>query len=150
MTLRRRPQVKVTDDAGSAVLEFIVVGVLILVPIAYLVLSVMRVQAAVFASTQAVREAGRAFVTAESVALAQRRAQVAANLAFIDQGFALPVNAMHVRCLPIACLAPGGSVEIAVDWNVELPWVPTSLNSVVSVPIRAVHSLPVDTYRVAG
>lgn len=138
------------DDRGSALLEFIVVGVLILVPIAYLVLSVMRVQAAVFASTQAVREAGRAFVTADSVPRAQQRALSAARLAFNDQGFALPAQALTVRCRPAHCLTPGGVVDVEARWVVPLPWLPATLGEVASVPIRAVHTLPVDTYRVAG
>ena len=139
-----------TDDRGSAVLEFIVVGLLVLIPIAYLVLSVMRVQAAVFASTQAVPEAGRAFVTAESVPRAQQRAMSAARLAFADQGFALPARALTVRCRPSACLSPGGAVDIEASWDVPLPWLPATFGEVASVPITATHTVPVDTYRVAG
>ena len=138
------------DDRGSAVLEFIVVGVLILIPIAYLVLSVMRVQAAVFASTQAVREAGRAFVTADSVPLAHRRAMRAARLAFVDQGFAMPAQALTVRCRPLTCLTPGGVVDVEASWVVPLPWLPATLGDVAAVPIHALHTIPVDTYRIAG
>ena len=47
-------------DRGSAVIEFIVIGVLVLVPLAYISMCVMRVQAATVASSLAVREAGRA------------------------------------------------------------------------------------------
>lgn len=137
------------DDRGSAVLEFIVVGVLILIPIAYLVLSVMRVQSAVFASTQAVREAGRAFMSADSTPAGHQRAQAAARIALADQGFTSPVSAVQVRCNP-TCLAPGSSVQLALDWNVALPWLPASLEAVASVPIHATHALTVDTYRIAG
>jgi hypothetical protein len=146
MTSRRR----IDDDRGSAVLEFIVVGVLVLIPIAYLVLSVMRVQAAVFASTQAVREAARAFVTADSATRAQQRAVSAARLAFVDQGFALPAQALTVRCRPTACLTPGGTIDVEANWAVPLPWLPATFGDVAAVPIRAAHTLPVDTYRVVG
>ena len=44
-----RSRVRLRVDRGSAVVEFIVIGVLVLVPISYAVLSIMRVQAAAFA-----------------------------------------------------------------------------------------------------
>ena len=139
-----------TRDRGSAVLEFIVVGVLVLIPIAYLVLSVMRVQAAAFASTQAVREAARAFATADSVPRAQQRAVAAARLAFVDQGFALPADVLTVSCRPAACLTPGGAIDVVAQWSVPLPWLPATFGDVAAVPITATHSVPVDTYRGAG
>ena len=54
------------EDQGSAVLEFLIIGLLVLVPLLYVLLTVLRVESAVMASTQAVREAGRAFMMADS------------------------------------------------------------------------------------
>ena len=51
-------------DEGRAIVEFIAVGLLVLVPIVYLVVTLGRVQAAAFAVSTAAREAGRAFTTA--------------------------------------------------------------------------------------
>ncbi len=144
----RRPPA--TDDRGSAVLEFVIVAVLLLVPLAYGVMSVMRVQAASLASTQAAREAGRAFVTADSVAEGHARARTAAGLAFADQGFALPADALRVTCASQRCLEPGGSVVVELDWAVDLPWVPTGLVSSAVLPIHAVHDVPVDVYRLTS
>ena len=140
------------SDRGSAVTEFLVIGVLVLVPISYIVMSVMRVQAAAFASSQAAREAGRAFVTSESGAHGQQRAEVAARLAFADQGFELPASALRITCGGSDCLAPGGVVSIDLDWAVDLPWIPSSLagGRSFSVPIRAVHEVPVDAFRVSS
>ena len=139
-------------DQGSAVIEFLIVALVVLVPMAYIVMSVMRVQAATFASTQAAREAGRAFVTADSPAQARQRALVAARLAFADQGFDLKDSALGIDCGVAACLSPGGAVTIDLDWSVDLPWIPNSLSGgrSVSVPIHAVHSVPVDVYRVSS
>gem|GEM_PF-234578 len=136
------------EERGSAVLEFIVIGVLILVPMAYVVMSVMRVQAATMASTQAVREAARAYATADSVAQGRAAAITAAQVAFEDQGFVLPDSALQVRCVG-SCLAPGSSIQVDLDWRVDLPWLPTSLSQgrSGSVPIDAVHTARVDTYR---
>lgn len=145
-------RVVTASDRGSAVTEFLVIGVLVLVPLAYIVMSVMRVQAAAFASSQAAREAGRAFVTAESVPHGRQRAEVAASLAFADQGFELPASALRVSCAGADCLAPGGVVSIDLDWAVDLPWIPSSLagGRSFSVPIHAVHEVPVDAFRVSS
>lgn len=136
-------------DDGSAVIEFIVIAVLVLVPLAYGVMSLARVQAASFATTQAVREAGRAFVSADSIAQGQARARTAAQVAFDDQGFVLPADGLRVRCTG-ACLDPGGHLTIELDWSVDLPWVPAGLGGSASVPIHAVHDVPVDVYRLVS
>jgi len=138
----------VVAERGSALLEFIVIGVLVIVPMAYIVTSVMRVQAATMASTQAVREAARAFATADSASQGRQAAVTAAQVAFEDQGFVLPESALRIQCSR-ACLEPGSSITVDLDWQVGLPWIPASLaqGRSVSVPIDVVHVAPVDTYR---
>lgn len=149
---RKKERARLREDRGSAIIEFLVVGVLILVPIAYIVMSVMRVQAAAFASTQAAREAGRAFVTADSPAQGQRHALVAARIAFEDQGFEMPATALSIDCAGAPCLAPGSTVHVQIAWTVDLPWIPSDLagGRSVSVPIEAIHEVPVDVYRVTS
>ena len=134
-------------ERGSAVTEFIVIVALLLIPLAYAAMSVMRVQAATAATTQAAREAGRAFVTADSVFAGHRDAMAAAQLAFADQGFELPRDAVRVTCEPAACLTPGGRVTVRLDWSVPLPWVPAAVGDTVALPIAARHDVPVDAYR---
>ena len=55
MKERRTPRVA-HDERGSAVVEFVVLGVLMLVPLIYLVMMMARLQAGSFAVTQAARE----------------------------------------------------------------------------------------------
>lgn len=136
-----------SEDDGSAVTEFIVIVALLLIPLAYALMSVMQVQAASAATTHAVREAGRAFVTADSEAQGREDARAAAGIAFADQGFDLPRDAMRIDCEPRPCLTPGGAVTVTVDWSVPLPWVPTAIGERVSLPITARHEVPVDAYR---
>ncbi|MSO27682.1 MAG: pilus assembly protein [Candidatus Nanopelagicales bacterium] len=135
-------------EDGNAVIEFLIIGVLVLIPMAYLVLCLMRVQAATFASTQAVREAGRAFNSADSVSQGQASARTAARLAFSDQGFDLPESALGISCPDSPCLAPGSVAEVSLNWQVMLPWVPAGLSREFSVPIEVLHQVPVDDYRV--
>jgi len=83
----RGPARRARSERGSAVVEFVFLTVLLLVPLFYLVMTVSRVQAGAYAASAAAREAGRAFVTAEDDGAAFRRAELAAGIAFEDQGF---------------------------------------------------------------
>ena len=135
-------------DRGSAVLEVIALGILVLVPVAYAVLAVAAVQSAAFASAQAVREAGRAFASAATPRAAAGRAEAAARLALADQGYDLPSGALRLSCLRGACLAPGSIVEVRLTWQVPLPWLPASLgDQPLAIPIEAAQVVPIDDYR---
>ncbi len=121
-------------DDGNAIIEFVFVAVMILVPTIYFVTAVASVAHSRTAVTQAAREAGRAFATADSTADALARAQVAVRLAFDDQGLAddarlrfVPVEA---RCdgVPIVpVLAPGAEFAVCVTRRADVPGVPTLL-----------------------
>ncbi|MFM7213057.1 MAG: pilus assembly protein [Actinomycetota bacterium] len=136
------------DDGGTAVVEFVVLVVLVLVPVVYLVLGAMRVQAGAYAVTQAAREAGRAYVQADNPADGARAARMATNLALADQGFESRPDSVVVDC-DGRCLAPGGQVSVQVNLKVRLPFLPDSLadSSVGSVRVSADHVVPVDEYR---
>lgn len=136
------------SEAGSAVVEFIVIGIGVLVPLVYVVLSAMTVHTAAFASAQAVREAGRAFSTAVTASDGRKRALTAARLAFADHGLDLPDEALRLTCEG-PCLTPGSTVDVALDWRVPLPWLPATLAeaSAASVPVSAAHRVPIDDYR---
>lgn len=134
-------------DDGSAVVEFVVVAVCMLVPLIYVVTSVASVQSAMFASTQAVREAGRAFSMATGEARGRAAAVAAARLAFADHGLELPADRLTIGCPAGPCLAPGSVVDVELDWDVPLPWLPDFLESRGSVPISATHRVPIDEYR---
>jgi Flp pilus assembly protein TadG len=141
-------------DRGSAVIEFVFVAILVLVPLVYVVVAVATIQRSTLAVTQAAREAGRAFATADSTASAVGRAQVAVRLALADQG--LPDDA-DVRYVPVgaACdgnvmtpeLAAGAEFTICIVRHAQLPGVPTLLSGrgVTAVGSYVLH---VDDYRV--
>src|SRR5207302_2756298 len=64
-------------DDGSAVVEFVWLAVLLLVPLVYVVMAALSVQRAAFAETAAAREAARAYATAGSDAVGEERAEQA-------------------------------------------------------------------------
>ena len=134
-------------ERGSAVIEFIVIGVAVLVPMVYIVQCVMVVHSAVLASSQAARESARAFSTSVTTLNARHRAVAAARLAFGDQGLDLPHEALRVGCVNGPCLAPGSAVVVIVDWTVPLPWIPESWFSDAGIPIVAEQRVPIDDLR---
>lgn len=145
-----RARVANADDAGSAVVEFLAVTLLLLVPIVYLVLVLGRLQAAMFAAEGAAREAGRAFTTAAGPDPGDRLAVAAVHLALSDQGFAAvdAAAALGLECSTDPCLVPGSSVRVRVAFDVDLPFVPDFVRSAVplSVPVAAEHVAPVGRF----
>lgn len=135
-------------ERGSAVVEFVFLGVLMIVPLVYLVMTLARIQAGTYAVTAAAREAGRAFVTASDEQAGEARAQAAAAIAFADHDFA-GVGTVTISCRQQPCLRPGGRVGTAAQVTVPLPLVPSFARRVVplELPVSATHLSTVDTFR---
>ncbi|MBU4337312.1 MAG: pilus assembly protein [Actinobacteria bacterium] len=137
-------------DDGNALVEFLALAFVLLIPVAYLVLTLGRLQAAVFATEAAARGAARVYVTSEDVDLAGARALTATDLALDDQGFDDdPTQALRLTCTTSPCLSPGGQVTAEVTAQVPLPFVPGFVRDRVplSVPVSAVRTAAVDEYR---
>ena len=149
MSLRARwRRLRSGAQRGSAVVEFVFLAVLMMLPLLYLVVTLARIQAGAFAVTAASREAGRAYVTASDQRLAPGRAQAAAGLAFSDQGFG-GTGRIRVTCDHSPCLQPEGNVEVVASLDVPLPLVPDFLDGALptSVSVSADHVSPVDRFR---
>lgn len=136
------------DERGSAVVEFVVLAVLMLIPLIYLVMMMARLQAGSFAVSQAAREAGRAYVTADSAKAAPDRAQAAARIAFVDHSFE-GNGRLTVTCDGTPCLRPDGRIETTATVRVPLPLIPAFVREVVpmSVAVSASHVSTVDRFR---
>ena len=136
-------------QAGTAIVEFVFLGVLMLVPLIYLTLMVARVQAGSYAATQAAREAGRAFVTAASEDSASGRAQAAAAIAFTDQGFTGDQATLAIACAASPCFTPEAKVEMSTTVTVPLPLIPSFARDVIplEVPVSATQVVTIDRFR---
>lgn len=135
-------------DGGRAIVEFLVVGLLLLVPVVYFVVTLSRVQAAAFAVSTAAREAGRAFTTATDDGSAYARAQAAARISFEDYDFG-PDGTIGLSCDGSPCLRPSGRVETVATVTVRLPLVPDVLSGAIPavLPVSATHVATVDRFR---
>ena len=87
-------------DSGRAIVEFVFLGVLMLVPLVYLVLTLATVQAAAYSATTAAREAGRAFTTAQSEGESMPRARAAAIPAFVRSTMSSRSNSDKAAKIP--------------------------------------------------
>jgi Flp pilus assembly protein TadG len=136
------------DDAGSAVVEFVWLTVLLIVPLVYLVLAGMSVQRAAFAETDAARDAARAYATAGSDAEGERRAEAAVAIALHDQGVAWTATGRVVQCG--ACeYAAGSEFEVDLQTKVALPFVPSWLcgqRCVAGISVSAHHRETLDCF----
>lgn len=111
-------------EEGSAVLEFIFLGLLLLVPVVYLILTVGQLQGGSFAVVGAADQAAKVFVDADSPEQADARARQAALLALSDFGFDPGAVTTDISCSG-ECLAPGSTVTVSVQLRVPLPLIPT-------------------------
>jgi hypothetical protein len=138
-----------TGERGSALVEFVFLSVLVMVPLLYLVLTLSRLQAGAYAVSAAAREAGRAYVTAASARDAPGRAEAAARLAFEDQGFRSAESRLSLSCDGSPCLRPAGRVTLVASVRVPLPLVPGFARAAIplEVSVTASHVAVVDPFR---
>lgn len=117
------------SDRGSASLEFIAGGVLLLVPLIYLVLVLGRVQAGTLAAEAVARQSARVYVTASTLALADARVYSAVVDGLADFNFVPAEATTTVSCTPAGanCLRPEAWVTVTSAVTVRLPFVPSIL-----------------------
>ena len=122
----RRPEA----ERGSAALEFLTMGVLLLVPLVYLVLTLSALQGASFAAEGAARQAARMVVLADTDGAARASADAAVREGLADWNIHPAAAAVTVTCAPIAtdCVTPRGTVTVSVSLAVALPFLPPALD----------------------
>ncbi|MDQ1609537.1 MAG: hypothetical protein QOE16_2269 [Microbacteriaceae bacterium] len=142
------------DEGGSASLEFITIGLVMLVPLVYLVLAVASIQAGALATEGAARQAARVYVQAPSESEAAARAGRAIEFALADYGLDVSDAQVRVSCAPnpAACLTRRGTVTVTVLVRAALPLVPNALDlqSAASIPIEARATQQVSRFWGAG
>jgi Flp pilus assembly protein TadG len=138
-------------ERGTAIVELVWLGILLLLPVVWVVLSVFEVQRGAFAVSGAARAAGRAYALAPTDALGQARAEAAARQALAEQGVGdLPLT-VAVSCDGPDCHAPGTVVTVRIASRVDLPLLPEALGGgAPSFALDATHTVPIGTFRDAG
>lgn len=128
-------------ERGSASLEFLTAGLLLLVPLVYLVLTLAAIQSAALATEGAARQAARVFVQAESTPAGLAAAERALTLALADHAVEASDVALSIRCSPVPsqCHTRRGWVTVETSVRVPLPLLPPvlELRGPLSVPVEA-------------
>ncbi|MDQ6657672.1 MAG: hypothetical protein M3Z00_05530 [Actinomycetota bacterium] len=136
----------------------IFLAVLVLIPTVYILISVLRVQAATFAVTQAARDAGRLMDTAPTLDIGLSRARQAVDVALADQHvppdgltirFAAPGTDCRLGVAVPPTMAPGSRLNVCVTAAISLPGVPTILTGYGNT-VTGVFTLHVGEYREGG
>ena len=139
-------------DEGSALVEFVFLSVLLLVPLIYVVLTAVTVQRAAFGMTAAAREAARAYATAGDDGLGERRAEAAVQLALHDEGVEWSPRGRVVDCGPCD-YAPGSRFTVALSAQVPVPLVPSWMcrgRCIAAIGVSAHHSERISCFAGTG
>lgn len=149
----------VRDDSGGAVVEFVALSVLLLIPLVYLVVTVSRIQAGILAAEAAAHDAARAVVVEGVRSLEQGRSHAAAFDAGVARaealvtvqldnfGFERDDARVAVGCTAEPCLSLGSNITAAVEVDVALPGVPGFIGRALplAVTVGGSASSPVDS-----
>lgn len=129
------------DDAGSAALEFITVGVILLVPLVYLVVALGAIQEQALGAEAAARHIARTIARAPDAETAAAGSD--AVLAGIIDEYGLDEGAVRVSIActnpAVACPSPGATLVVTVAIRTRLPLVPDllGLDRSTAVPVQA-------------
>ena len=129
------------DETGSAALEFIVVGVLLLVPLVYLVLTLGAVQEQTLGAEAAARHTARVIGQAPDADAAASSGD--AVLASVIREYGMDADAVDVgiTCRPAGAQCPdaGATVIVTVRTRVSLPFMPPlfGLDRIAAIPVEA-------------
>jgi len=159
LSTRVRAASRGRHEEGAALVEFIGLALILLIPLVYLTITVGRVQAGAFAAESAARDAARGAVVAgvaaleagDSVSSARARAwQRAGDISAVvvqDFGFdADDHSSLSLSCSSTPCFEQGSVVSSRVDVHVALPGIPGFVHAIapVEVTVSAHSRSPVD------
>lgn len=145
---RGRPR----DEQGSALVELVWLGVILIVPVVYVVVSAFQVQQGAFATAGAARAAARAYALAPDDATGTLRARAAAQAVYADHRITDHDPDLSVSCDPAGDCRSGGSViTVSVSTTVPLPYLPDFLaQDRTGVRVEGTHTVPIGRYQEAA
>ena len=138
------------DERGSALVELTWLGLLLLVPMLWILLSVFEVQQGAFGVSSAARSAGRAYTLAPNDAVGQARAEAAVRVALDDQGLEGVPFTLRVTCepFPADCHSGTSVITVRVATQVQIPMLPAVLGGdAPAFALDATHTVPVGRYQ---
>lgn len=149
MSGQRRRRTLARGERGSALVEFCWVGLILFIPITWIVITVFEVQQGAFAVNGAARAAARAYALAPDDATGLVRAQAVVDQTLLDQGGDGQVGTVSVSCTPYKfnCHAGTSLITIRIDSGVTLPFLPAVIDEGRrSFDLKARHTVPIGQF----
>jgi len=141
------------DERGSALVELSWLGILLVLPVLWIVMSVFQVQRGAFGVSTAARAAARAYSLAPDDATGLARARTAARVALDDQGGAEATPEVRVSCTPYPADCHQGTsvITVSVRSRVVLPLMPSVLGgNRPSFALDATQTVPIGQFQEVG
>lgn len=137
------------DEEGTALIEAVWLAILLMVPLVYVVLSVVQVQQGSFGVSAAARAAGRAYAQAPNDSIGRDRATAAARVALADQGItSREAWSITFSCSPKPCHSAGSVETIRIVTRLKLPLMPQALgDEAPSFTLEGIHHAPIGKYQ---
>lgn len=147
--MRRRrvsDEADAADDGGSAALEFIVVGLVLLVPIVYLIVALGAIQGQALGVETGARQLARTIATSPDTATANERGEHVLEAIVEEYGLDPATVVVTIRCMrgsdldpAAACPEAGAFLSVTMTTEVRLPLVPAilGLENMARVPVEA-------------
>lgn len=152
--LRRRLRAATAGQEGSAALEFIAVGIVLLVPLVYLVVALGAIQGQAMGAEAGARHVARAVATAADAGTATDRADAVLRAVVTEYGMDPDAVEVSVLCRPVTadCPSAGATLVVTVRTRVALPLVPPvlGLERIASVPVEASSAQKVSRFWGSG
>ena len=120
------PEHDASPEQGSAVVEFVFLSALLMVPLVYFIITVGQIQGGSYAVVGAADQAAKVYVAQPDAASGRAAAEQAVLLALADYDQPAGDATVDTRCEPADCLAPGSAVTVTVRLTVPLPFLPFS------------------------
>ena len=162
MTLIRPPRTRAVREAaegdrdeGRAIIEVVWLAVLVLIPVVYVLISVLQIQSTSFAVAQAARDAGRIIDTAPDLTAGLEGAVAAARRTMADQNLPSDDLSLTFTAAGAGCGGPqiapvltaGETFDICVVAPLRLPLLPAGLTAANTV--SGVYTYHVGEFREA-
>ncbi|MBS4754704.1 hypothetical protein KG112_18000 [Nocardioides sp. zg-ZUI104] len=133
--------------------EVVWLGIVLLLPLLWIVMSVFEVQRGSFGVSGAARAAARAYALAPNDVAGQERATAVARRALADQGLEEVPVAVTVTCTPYprSCHSGTSVITVRVDSAVTLPLMPDVLGGgAPTFRLSASSTVPIGRYQEIG
>jgi Flp pilus assembly protein TadG len=139
-----------SDQRGSALVELSWLGILLVLPVLWIVMSVFEVQRGAFGVSSAARAAARAYALAPDDSAGLARAREAARVALDDQGVHGVAPEVLVTCTPYPgdCHQGTSVITVSVHSRVVLPLMPSALGgNRPSFALDATQTVPIGQFQ---